>query len=38
MANGILSCKVNGEPKQIMIDDRESLTDVLRNQLRSYKC
>ena len=33
MANGILNCIVNGEAKQIMIDDRESLTDVLRNQL-----
>ncbi|MGH4124514.1 MAG: xanthine dehydrogenase subunit XdhC [Clostridium sp.] len=33
MANGILKCTVNGEPKEIMIDDRESLTDVLRNQL-----
>lgn len=33
MANGILNCTVNGELKQIMIDDRESLTDVLRNQL-----
>jgi len=33
MANKILSCIVNGEPKQIMIDDRESLTDVLRNHL-----
>ena len=33
MASRILNCTVNGEPKQIMIDDRESLTDVLRNQL-----
>ena len=33
MANKILSCTVNGEAKQIMIDDRESLTDVLRNHL-----
>ncbi len=33
MANKILSCIVNGEPKQIMIDDRESLTDFLRNHL-----
>ena len=33
MANVILSCRVNGEAKQIMIDDRDSLSDVLRNQL-----
>lgn len=33
MANVILRCKVNGEPKEIMIDDRDSLSDVLRNQL-----
>ena len=33
MANVILKCVVNGEAKEIMIDDRESLTDVLRNQL-----
>ena len=33
MANGILSCIVNGEAKQIMIDDRDSLADVLRDKL-----
>jgi len=33
MANVILNFKVNGESKQLMIDDRDSLTDVLRNQL-----
>ena len=33
MANRILNFTVNSEPKQIMIDDRDSLTDVLRNQL-----
>lgn len=33
MANVILNFKVNGEPKELMIDDRDSLTDVLRNQL-----
>jgi aerobic-type carbon monoxide dehydrogenase small subunit (CoxS/CutS family) len=33
MANKILNFIVNDEPKQIMIDDRDSLTDVLRNQL-----
>ena len=33
MANIILNCRVNDEPKQLMIDDRDSLSDVLRNQL-----
>ncbi|MBW9149838.1 (2Fe-2S)-binding protein [Clostridium sp. CM028] len=33
MANAILNFTVNDEPKQLMIDDRESLTDVLRNHL-----
>ncbi|MBZ9606764.1 (2Fe-2S)-binding protein [Clostridium estertheticum] len=33
MANTILNFTVNDEPKQLMIDDRESLTDVLRNHL-----
>lgn len=33
MANVILNCKVNGEERHIMIDDRESLADVLRNKL-----
>lgn len=33
MANVILNCTVNGEEKHIMIDDRESLADVLRNRL-----
>lgn len=33
MANVILNCTVNDEPRQIMIDDRDSLLEVLRNQL-----
>ncbi|WP_040211030.1 xanthine dehydrogenase subunit XdhC [Clostridium polynesiense] len=33
MANVILNCRVNSEEKQLMIDDRESLADVLRNRL-----
>ncbi|SHH18926.1 xanthine dehydrogenase subunit XdhC [Clostridium grantii] len=39
MANVILNCTINGEEKQVMIDDRESLADVLRNkfQLLSVK-
>lgn len=33
MAKIILNCTVNGESRQLMIDDRDSLADVLRNQL-----
>ncbi|HEY8892147.1 MAG TPA: xanthine dehydrogenase subunit XdhC [Clostridium sp.] len=33
MANVILNFIVNDEPTQLMIDDRNSLTDVLRDQL-----
>ena len=33
MANVILNFTVNDESKQLMIDNRESLTDVLRNHL-----
>lgn len=33
MANVILNFKVNGEAKQLMIEDRDSLADVLRNQV-----
>ncbi len=33
MANVILKCRVNDEAKELMIDDRDSLADVLRNQL-----
>lgn len=33
MANVVLSCTVNGEPQQLIIDDRDSLADVLRDKL-----
>lgn len=33
MANVELNFTVNGEAKQLIVDDRASLTDVLRNQL-----
>ena len=33
MANVVLSCIVNGEHKQLIIDDRDSLADVLRDKL-----
>lgn len=33
MANVILNFTVNGEHKELMIDDRDALLDVLRNQL-----
>lgn len=33
MANVILNFTVNGEKQQLMIDERSSLTDVLRDQL-----
>ena len=33
MANVILNFNVNGEDKQLMIEDRDSLADVLRNQV-----
>lgn len=34
MADVILNFTVNDEPRHILIDDRDSLADVLRNQLR----
>jgi xanthine dehydrogenase iron-sulfur-binding subunit len=39
MAKVILNCTVNGEKREAMIDDRDSLADVLRNQfgLKSVK-
>ncbi len=33
MAKVVLSCTVNSEPQQIIIDDRDSLADVLRDKL-----
>jgi carbon-monoxide dehydrogenase small subunit len=34
MAKVFLNCTVNGESKEVLIDDRDSLADVLRNQLQ----
>ncbi|GMQ59990.1 (2Fe-2S)-binding protein [Vallitalea sediminicola] len=33
MANVVLNCTVNDESRNILIDDRDSLADVLRNKL-----
>ena len=38
MAKVILKCKVNGEPKELFIDDRDSLSDVLKKSTSSFKC